>query len=140
MENVEGKDYFLGNVRQLVSDTAPDAKVTLTREYSPYGEIVSQLGAGKTEYGFTGELQDGGLVHLRARDYAFFVLHTFCIPTPNHEESPLKKSLFITKNHQNRWFFLYLLVGARGFEPPTSCTPFVQMFYIGIFNLSIPYI
>jgi len=56
-------------VRQLVSDTAPDAKVTLTREYSPYGEIVSQSGTGNTEYGFTGELQDGGLVHLRARDY-----------------------------------------------------------------------
>jgi RHS repeat-associated protein len=60
----------LGNVRQLVSGPAPDVKVMLTWEYPPYGEIVSQSGMGKTEYGFTGELQDGGLVHLRARDYA----------------------------------------------------------------------
>jgi RHS repeat-associated protein len=73
-ENAEGVDYFLGDalgsVRQLVSGTTPDAKVMLTREYSPYGEIVSQNGTGKTEYGFTGELQDGGLVHLRARGYS----------------------------------------------------------------------
>jgi RHS repeat-associated protein len=73
-ENAQGVDYFLGDalgsVRQLVSGTAPDAKVMLTREYSPYGEIVSQSGTGKTEYGFTGELQDGDFVHLRARDYA----------------------------------------------------------------------
>jgi hypothetical protein len=50
----------------------------LTREYAPYGEIVSQLGTGETECGFTGELQDGGLVHLRGRDYEvyFFILHT----------------------------------------------------------------
>jgi len=72
-ENDDGVNYFLGDalgsVRQLASGTAPDAKVMLTREYSPYGEIVSQSGTGKTEYGFTGELQDGGLVHLRARDY-----------------------------------------------------------------------
>jgi YD repeat-containing protein len=72
-------DYFLGdalgNVRQLVSGTAPDAKVILTREYSPYGEIVSQLGTGKTEYGFTGELQDGDFVHLWARALFFHFAH-----------------------------------------------------------------
>ena len=73
-ETMDGEDYFLadalGNVRQLVSGIAPDAKVNLVLDYTPFGEIVNQTGTGRTEYGFTGELQDGGLVHLRARDYA----------------------------------------------------------------------
>jgi RHS repeat-associated protein len=32
--------------------------------------VVSSSGAGETVYGYTGEQQSGGLVHLRARDYA----------------------------------------------------------------------
>ncbi|NLF43867.1 MAG: hypothetical protein GX587_14330 [Bacteroidales bacterium] len=32
--------------------------------------MVSSSGAGETVYGYTGEMQSGGLVHLRARDYA----------------------------------------------------------------------
>jgi YD repeat-containing protein len=75
-ENNDVINYFLGNVRQLVSDKAPDTKVTISREYSPYGEVVSHLGTGKTGYGFTGELQDGDLVHLRARDYAVLLVCT----------------------------------------------------------------
>jgi hypothetical protein len=50
-ENEENINYFLGdalgNVRQLVSGAAPETKVLLTREYSPYGEIVSQNGTGE---------------------------------------------------------------------------------------------
>ncbi len=69
MENAESVDYFLGyalwTVRRLVSGTVPDTKVAFTREYSPNGEIISQMGTGKTDYEFTGELQDGGLFYLQ---------------------------------------------------------------------------
>jgi RHS repeat-associated protein len=63
--------YFLpdalGSMRQM---TDPSADLTLARAYDPYGNIVSSSGAGETVYGYTGEMQSGGLVHLRARDYA----------------------------------------------------------------------
>ena len=63
--------YFLpdalGSMRQM---TDPSADLTLARSYDPYGNVVSSSGAGETVYGYTGEMQSGGLVHLRARDYA----------------------------------------------------------------------
>ena len=63
--------YFLpdalGSMRQM---TDPSADLTLARTYDPYGNVVSSSGAGETVYGYTGEMQSGGLVHLRARDYA----------------------------------------------------------------------
>jgi RHS repeat-associated protein len=63
--------YFLtdalGSMRQM---TDPSADLTLARTYDPYGNVVSSSGAGETVYGYTGEIQSGGLVHLRARDYA----------------------------------------------------------------------
>jgi RHS repeat-associated protein len=63
--------YFLpdalGSMRQM---TDPSADLTLARAYDPYGNVVSSSGAGETVYGYTGEMQSGGLVHLRARDYA----------------------------------------------------------------------
>jgi RHS repeat-associated protein len=63
--------YFLpdalGSMRQM---TDPSADLTLARAYDPYGNAVSSSGAGETVYGYTGEMQSGGLVHLRARDYA----------------------------------------------------------------------
>lgn len=72
-ENATGVDYFLGdaigNVRQMISGDA-EIDVVLAREYSPYSEIAAHSGNGKSDFGFTGEMQAGGLVHLRARDYA----------------------------------------------------------------------
>ena len=63
--------YFLpdalGSMRQM---TDSSADLTLARTYDPYGNVVSSSGAGDTVYGYTGEQQSGGLVHLRARDYA----------------------------------------------------------------------
>ena len=63
--------YFLpdalGSMRQM---TDPSSDLTLARTYDPYGNVVSSSGAGETVYGYTGEIQSGGLVHLRARDYA----------------------------------------------------------------------
>ena len=62
--------YFLpdalGSMRQM---TDPSADLTLARTYDPYGNVVSSSGAGETVYGYTGEMQSNGLVHLRARDY-----------------------------------------------------------------------
>ncbi|BCY18975.1 hypothetical protein hrd7_28240 [Leptolinea sp. HRD-7] len=62
--------YFLpdalGSMRQM---TDSSADLTLARAYDPYGNVVSSSGAGETVYGYTGEMQSGGLVHLRARDY-----------------------------------------------------------------------
>ena len=62
--------YFLpdalGSMRQM---TDPSADLTLARSYDPYGNMVSSSGASETVYGYTGEMQTGGLVHLRARDY-----------------------------------------------------------------------
>ena len=67
--------YFLpdalGSMRQM---TDPSADLTLARTYDPYGNIVSSSGAGETVYGYTGEMQSGGLVHLRARDYASYLI------------------------------------------------------------------
>ncbi|MBI5950997.1 MAG: hypothetical protein HY865_05025 [Chloroflexi bacterium] len=61
-------EYFLGDalgsVRQLTSQTGA---VTYAASYSPYGEVSQAGGAGQSAYGFTGEMQDGGLVYLRAR-------------------------------------------------------------------------
>jgi RHS repeat-associated protein len=63
--------YFLGDalgsVRQMADSTGA---VTLSRSYDPYGNVVSSQGSGETEFGYTGEMQQGGLVYLRARYYA----------------------------------------------------------------------
>jgi len=45
------------------------SEVVLAREYSQYGEVTSHSSAGESLFAFTGELQAGGLVHLRAREY-----------------------------------------------------------------------
>jgi RHS repeat-associated protein len=63
--------YFLGvalgSVRQVVD---PQAEILLAQSYSPYGELLSNVGDYKTAYSFTGEMTDGtGLVNLRARYY-----------------------------------------------------------------------
>ncbi|NLW71953.1 MAG: RHS repeat-associated core domain-containing protein [Chloroflexi bacterium] len=63
--------YFLpdalGSMRQM---TDASAALILTRNYDPYGNVVTSNGASETVYGYTGEVQLNGLVHLRARDYA----------------------------------------------------------------------
>jgi len=61
--------YFLGDalgsVRQL---TNASGAVTLARSYQPYGNTLSSVGTGTTNYDFTGEWRDNtGLLHLRAR-------------------------------------------------------------------------
>lgn len=72
-ENAENIDYYLGDglgsVRQvLLGDSA--RTVVLARDYASYGEVKTTSGTGTSAFGFTGEMQSGGLVHLRARDYA----------------------------------------------------------------------
>jgi RHS repeat-associated protein len=58
----------LGSVRQLVDG---DGEVILAREYSPFGELLSESGTGSSGYAFTGEQwdKDVGLLFLRARRY-----------------------------------------------------------------------
>jgi len=62
--------YFLGDalgsVRQLVDG---NGVVILAKTYKPYGEVLSSTGEGASSYGFTGEMQNGDLVYLRARYY-----------------------------------------------------------------------
>ena len=66
-------DYFLpdalGSVRQLASAAG---EVTLTQSFSPYGEQLSQTGAGASSFGFTGEWADSSvkLLFLRSRYYS----------------------------------------------------------------------
>jgi RHS repeat-associated protein len=44
--------------------------ITLTRSYTPFGEVLSESGTGESVYGYTGEVSDeSGLVYLRARYY-----------------------------------------------------------------------
>jgi RHS repeat-associated protein len=57
----------LGSVRQMVD---PSAAVTLARSYDPFGNVLEQVGAGQSSFGYTGEQTDPtGLVFLRARYY-----------------------------------------------------------------------
>lgn len=64
--------YFLGDalgsVRQLADATGD---ITLARNYTPYGEVMTSAGSGETSYSFTGEMADSytGLLYLRARYY-----------------------------------------------------------------------
>ena len=64
--------YFLGDalnsVRQMTDE---DGVVTLTKQYEPYGDMLSSTGSGESMYGFDGEQTDAtGLQYLRARYYA----------------------------------------------------------------------
>jgi RHS repeat-associated protein len=55
----------LGSVRQL---TDSNALIQMVQNYDPYGNVMSTMGEGESNYGFTGEWTDGtGLQHLRAR-------------------------------------------------------------------------
>ncbi len=58
----------LGSVRQLVDE---DGAIVLSRDYDPYGQMVSADGTGSSGYGFTGEQFDRytQFVFLRARYY-----------------------------------------------------------------------
>lgn len=58
----------LGSVRQLVGD---DGDVILARDYTPYGQPLSESGTGSSKYAFTGEQWDSdiALLFLRARHY-----------------------------------------------------------------------
>ena len=57
----------LGSVRTEMVDEVVETVTT----YSPYGEVLEQVGMSGTVYGFTGEQEDGatGLLYLRARYY-----------------------------------------------------------------------
>jgi RHS repeat-associated protein len=56
----------LGSMRQLVGDAG---QVTLAQGYDPFGNLLEQVGAGQSGFGYTGEQEDPsiGLVFLRAR-------------------------------------------------------------------------
>ncbi|MEW5870879.1 MAG: RHS repeat-associated core domain-containing protein, partial [Chloroflexota bacterium] len=64
-------EYFLGDalgsVRQLVDG---DGVVRLAKSYEPYGDLMDSAGSGESAFGFTGEMQWGGFMYLRARFYA----------------------------------------------------------------------
>jgi RHS repeat-associated protein len=67
-----GAGYFLGDalgsVRQM---TDGSGAVTLTKQYEPYGDVLSSSGTGASVFGFDGEQTDAtGLQYLRARYYA----------------------------------------------------------------------
>jgi RHS repeat-associated protein len=57
----------LGSLRTELVDGAVETVTT----YSPYGEVLEQVGTSGTVYGFTGEQEDSttGLLYLRARYY-----------------------------------------------------------------------
>ena len=57
----------LGSVRQVVDD---NGDVLLSRDYSPFGQLLSESGTGSSGYGYTGEQVGAGLVFLRARYYS----------------------------------------------------------------------
>ena len=65
--------YFLadalGSVRQLTDESGA---VSLTKSYSPFGEVYNSEGNGASNYGFTGEWVDTyiKLIYLRSRYYA----------------------------------------------------------------------
>ncbi len=65
-------EYFLGDalgsVRQL-TDLSGD--ITLSKSYTPFGEVIASTGTGESVYGYTGEVTGpSGLVYLRARYYS----------------------------------------------------------------------
>ena len=71
-DSAAGKAYFLGDalgsVRQLAD---AGGNVTLSRSYTPFGEVLSSAGGGASVYGYTGEATDNtGMIYLRARYYA----------------------------------------------------------------------
>ena len=45
----------LGSVRQIID---PANEVLLARGYEPYGSVLTSIGDGVTNYGFTGEWAD----------------------------------------------------------------------------------
>ena len=49
----------------------PQGKVTLAQSYTPFGNVLEQVGAGQSGFGYTGEQQDPltQLIYLRARYY-----------------------------------------------------------------------
>jgi RHS repeat-associated protein len=58
----------LGSVREVVDNSVA---VLESRNYDPFGNGFGNTGTSQTNYGFTGELVDGGgLLDLRARRYA----------------------------------------------------------------------
>jgi hypothetical protein len=68
-----GAGYFLGDalgsVRQM---TYASGAVTLTRQYKPFGEVLTSTGSGTSVFGFDGEQTDSyiKLIYLRSRMYA----------------------------------------------------------------------
>lgn len=84
LAQVKGSDgeWFLGDalgsVRQLAAD---DGAVVLARDYDPYGQLLSESGAGSSGYRFTGEQWDAyiDMLFLRARWYSPY-LNRFVSP------------------------------------------------------------
>jgi RHS repeat-associated protein len=64
-------EYFLGDalgsIRQLTNNIG---EITLAKNYSPYGEVITSAGNSESPFAYTGEQTDStGLTYLRARYY-----------------------------------------------------------------------
>jgi RHS repeat-associated protein len=90
----------LGSVRQLAED---DGTVVLARDYTPYGQVLSESGTGSTGYGYTGEqyTRSFDMIFLRARWYdardGRFVSQDSW-PGSIYQPSSLHKYLYVSAN------------------------------------------
>ena len=83
----------LGSVRQMADE---DGVVTLTKQYKPFGELLSSTGSGELMYGFAGEQTDAtGLQYLRARYYSGLGRFVSRDSQNGDPKSPLSYNLWI---------------------------------------------
>jgi len=88
----------LGSVRQLADE---DGVITLAKTYEPYGEVMSSVGIGTSEYGYTGEYTSSyvKLLYLRSRYYS---LETGRFVTKDSWQGIFKKPM-----SYNPWLYTY---------------------------------
>ncbi|MEZ4672131.1 MAG: DUF1308 domain-containing protein [Anaerolineae bacterium] len=122
----------LGSVREVVDNSVA---VLESRNYDPFGTGFGNTGTSQTNYGFTGELVDGGgLLDLRARRYApgvgvFASLDP--LETPN-------RYAYVSGNPINRTdpsgLFDGATLGGIGVPALTACalTPVCQEILLGV--------
>lgn len=68
--------YFLGDALGSVRKLADsNGVITLAKNYQPYGEVMSNVGVGASNYAFTGEWADSSvkLLYLRSRYYSGYL-------------------------------------------------------------------
>jgi RHS repeat-associated protein len=109
----------LGSVRQLVDD---DGDVVLARDYTPFGQPLTESGTGSSGYAFTGEQYDLYVkyVYLRARWYSPLDGRFVSVdPWPGSIRQPrtLHKYLYVTNDPVN-------LADPSGFQPEDRSDPY----------------